>query len=174
MKVQELLEKIESKGFDIKKELEIKKYIPVMEKKKFATNVIAACTYDVDDYITVDSFKMDIYFHMNLLKLYTNLEIANSFHEIVEQYDILCEKGILNVVIGIIGDDYDALDAILGYELDALLEENSLECQVVKVANKINGIMNVASEKIKNVDFNKLLPEGVDISSILQMLKLLK
>lgn len=174
MTVKELVENITKKNFDIEKELEIKKYIPVMQKRQFAVDVISACTDDIDDYIAVDKFKMDIYFHMNSLKLYTNLEIATDFDEVVAQYDMLCEKGILNIILDIIADDYDELKNILEYELDGILEENSLECQVTKIAAKINGIIDIVGKKINNVDFNSLLPEGADVKQLFDFIDILK
>lgn len=175
MKVNELLERITNKNFDIEKELEIKKYIPVIQKRQFAVDVISACANDnyIDNYIIVDKFKMNIYFHMNLLKLYTNLEISTDFDETVIQYDMLCEKSILNRIINIIKDDYNELENILKYELDNLLEENSLECQVAKVVTKAHEIIDVVSDKISSIDLDGILPEGVDVKQLFDFVDML-
>ena len=73
MKIREFIERINKEDFNLDILLEIKKYIPIMEKKKFAMDIIASCTDDVDGFITADRFKMNIYFNMMVLGLYTNL-----------------------------------------------------------------------------------------------------
>lgn len=165
MKIMELVE-----NFELKKELKIKKYIPVMEKKAFVMDVIAACTDDIDDFITVDRFNMDIYFDMNMIKAYTNLEIATGFDEMIEQYDILCEHGLLNKIIELFDDEYVTTCSILEGQLEELLIQNSMEAQIVKVTNKINNVIDMLGK----IDINSLLPEGVSaemMSNIAGMLK---
>ena len=174
MKIKELVESIKSKDFNIKKELKVKKYIPVMDKKKLAISVLSACTDDFDGFITVDRFKMNICFNMYVLASYTNLEITSSFNEMVEEYDILCEKGIFQKITTLFKEDYDVSYAVLNDELKGLLTQNSIDAQVIKVVNKISDILDIVGEKIENVDFDALLPKGIDIgkmSSILNMLK---
>lgn len=174
MTVKELLTNIKNKEFDVKKSLEVKEYVPVMEKKRFVTGVIAACTDDMDGYITVDRFKMDIYFHMYLLTLYTNLEISTDFDEVVEQYDMLCAQGTLDTILDIIASDYDALANILEYELESLLNENSLECQVVQLVGKVKNIIDVVGDKIHDVDFNNILSEKLDLTQLPNVVDILK
>ena len=165
MKIMELVE-----NFELKKELRIKKYVPVMEKKAFVMDVIAACTDDIDDFITVDRFNIDIYFDMNMIKAYTNLEIATDFDEMIEQYDILCEYGLLNELIELFGSEYVATCSILKGQLEELLIQNSMEAQIVKITNKINNVIDVLGK----IDINSLLPEGISaemMSNIAGMLK---
>lgn len=165
MKIMDLIE-----NFELMKELRIKKYVPVVKKKSFVMDVIAACTDDIDDFITVDRFNMDIYFDMNMIKAYTNLEIASDLDEMIEQYDILCEHGLLNEIIELFDNEYVATCSILEGQLEELLIQNSMEVQIVKVTNKINKVIDV----LGNIDINNLLPEGVSsemISNIAGMIK---
>ena len=170
MKVMELVENIKNEGFDLEKELEIKKYIPVMEKKAFVMDVIAACTDDIDDFIAVDRFNMDIYFDMNMIKAYTNLEIASDMDEMIEQYDILCEYGLLNEVIELFDNEYVATCSILEGQLEELLIQNSMEAQIVKITNKINKVIGA----LGSIDINSLLPNGIDAEMITKIGKMLK
>lgn len=174
MKVQELLANIHNKNFNLEKSLQVKKYLPVMNKKKFVMDVIAACTDDIDDFITVDRFKMNIYFDMCILGAYTNLEIASDFDERVMQYDELCEYGYLTDIIYIFQDDYDITHTILENELEELLIQNSIDAQVVKIANKINSILDMITDKLNDIDFNSILPEGMDINELVKMIDMLK
>ena len=174
MKVQELLANIHRKDFNLEKELQVKKYLPVMNKKKFVMDIIAVCTDDIDDFITIDKFKMNIYFDMCILGAYTNLEITSDFDEMVMQYDELCEYGYLADIIYIFQDDYDITHTILENELEALLIQNSIDTQVVKVANKINKVIDMISDKFNNIDFNSILPEGTDINELVKIIDILK
>lgn len=174
MKVTELLMNIKNKEFELVKELEVKKYIPVIDKKKFVMDIIAECTDDVDNFIAVDRFKMNIYFDMRILATYTNLEIATDFDEMVVQYDALCENGVLNEIIKLFENDYSAMYAVLEDELDELLVQNSIDAQVVRIANKVNDMLDMLSDAFGSFDFKSLLPDGVDAKKLLNVIKMLK
>lgn len=174
MQVQDLIKKINNKTFNLEKSLEVKKYIPIMNKKMFVMDVIAECTDVLDDFITIDRFKMNIYFDMKVLATYTNLEIADDFYEAVTQYDMLCESGVMNQVIALFKDDYDAMCKVLEDEMDELLRQNTIDAQVVKIANKINSVIDVVGDKLSGVDLNSMLPEGTDINDLINMVNMLK
>ena len=169
MKINELLENINPMSV-----LEIKNYIPVKEKKKFVMDVIMECTDDVDNFISVDRFKMNIYFNMRIMELYTNLEVSNDFDEMIAEYDALCESDILQNAIAQFQDEYDMTYSILEGELDELLVQNSIDAQVVRIANKINDMLDMIQEKVESVDLSKMLPDGTDVAQLMDMLKLLK
>ena len=174
MTVQELVKKVNNKTFNLEKAIELKKYIPIMEKQKFTIDVISACTDDIDNFVSVDRFKMRVYFDIKMLCLYTNLEIADYFDEMVAQYDVLCENGLLNKVIDAIGEDYNAMSNVLNDALEELLVQNSIDAQVVKISNKINFIIDTISEKMDEVDLKSILPEGTDVNQLIEMVNMLK
>lgn len=169
MKIREFIERTSKEDFNLDILLEIKKYIPIMEKKKFAMDIIAACTDDVDGFIAADRFKMNIYFNMMVLGLYTNLEINSDFDEMVREYDLLCENGMLNNLLALFADDYSVMCGVLDGLLDELLVQNSIDMQVVRVANKIIGILDILGDNMDNI--NSLLPEDINIGEFLARLK---
>ena len=171
MTVQELLVNIKNKEFNLKKELKAKKYLPIKDKRKLAVGVIAACTDDLDDFISVDRFKLNIYFDMKVLATYTNLEVASDFDDMIVEYDALCEKGILKKIIALFVEDYDATYAILEDELDSLLVQNSIDAQVVKIANKINKAIDGIGDALGAIDLNDILPDGIDMNTLLGTIK---
>lgn len=173
MKVQELLTSMKNEEFNLKQSLDVKSYIPVMEKKKIASHIIAACTDDVNGYVMVDRLAKEIYFNMSLLALYTNMEISTDFDEMVEQYDALCEAGVLYDIVDLI-DDYCELSTVVDCELENMLDENSLECQAVQVISKINSIIDIFGDKIKDVPLADMFPEGFDLTQIIEIFKMLK
>lgn len=170
MKINELVESIKNKDFEIEKALEVKKYIPVMEKKAFAMDVIAACTDDIDDFIAVDRFNMDIYFDMNMIKTYTNVEVDSDFDEMIEQYDALCEHGMLDKILELFENEYVEMSYILEGQIEELLVQNSMEAQVVRVVNRINN----AIDALGNIDVKSLFPEGTDMEAISNLIGMLK
>jgi hypothetical protein len=175
MTVQEFTKELnEGALVDIKNELEIKHYIPIMEKKKFVMGVIAACTDDYDGFIQADRFKMNIYFNIQMLSLYTKLEPMFDFDEMIEHYDILCEYGVMSAIINMIGTDYNALKEVLECELNSLISQNSIDLQVVKIANKINEVTDVLGEMLNNINLDDILPKGIDASSLTKVLNMFK
>lgn len=174
MKINELLVNVYKTNFNWMEELEVKHYIPIMDKKMFVMDVIAACTDEVDGFVAADRFKMNIYFNMKILALYTNLEIKSDFDDMVEQYDILCEHGLLNNILGLFADDYSVMCSTLESLLDELLVQNSIDMQVVKIANKILSVINMVSENSNGFDLNSILPDGVDINQLINMVNKLK
>ena len=174
MKVQELIEKMNKDGkisSVASKKLTKIKYIPVMEKKKFVMDVIAACTDDIDNFIAVDRFKMNIYFDMCMLATYTDLEIASDFDDMVIQYDKLCEYGLLDQIIKLFENEYAAMNLILEDVLEELLVQNSIDMQVVKIANKISDLIDNIGDALNSLDLGAILPEGTDIGELISALK---
>ena len=171
MKVQELIEIMNKGKIDIKETLQIKKYIPVMDKQMFAMDVVAACTDEIDGFISVDRFKMGIYFDMQILKLYTNLEVAFNFDDMVQQYDTLYENNMVTTLISYLEDEYDTTWTILEQKLDELLTQNSIEAQVVKIVNKLSQTIDTVGDSLQQFDLGGMLPEGTNLLDMITMLK---
>jgi hypothetical protein len=143
-----------------------------MDKKKIAIDVIVACTDDIDGFVTVDRLKMYVHFDMQVLSAYTNLEVATDFNEMVAQYDALCENGMRDKIIHLFENDYEIMCVILEDMLEELLVQNSIDMQVVRVANRVMNILDVLEDKMD--DINSLIPEGTDMNEFVKMISLLK
>ena len=137
-------------------------------------DILSICTDEIVGCVTVDKFKMNLYFGMKILCLYTNLEIETNFEDMVAQYDALKECGLFDKLIGLFESEYVAVEAILYDELEMLLFQNSIDVQVVRIANKINVAIDMIGDKLNGVDFNTFLPEGIDIGGLINMAGLLK
>ena len=174
MKINELLTSMYSSGFNWMEELEVKHYIPIMSKKMFVMDVISACTDEVDGFVSADRFKMNIYFNMKVLGLYTNLEIANDFDTMVEQYDLLCEKGVFNNLLSLFADEYSVMCSTLESLLDELLIQNSIDMQVVRIANKISNTIDILLDGLNGVDLSSILPENINVNELINFVNRLK
>ena len=171
MKVQELLENMCNKNFNILNELEVKHYVSILEKKQFVIGVIAACTDESDGFVSVDRFNMNIYFNMKVLELYTNLEIASSFDDMIAQYDELCEHRVMDGLLNLFADDYKMMCTVLEGELDTLLVQNSIDVQVVRIANKLSEIIDAIGNGFDGVDLKSVLPDVTNILDTINKLK---
>ena len=110
---------------------------------------------------------------MMVLGLYTNLEIESDFDEMVKQYDMLCENGALNNILALFADDYSVMCSVLDGLLDELLVQNSIDMQVVKVANKIMNMLDVVGNNLDSLDLNSILPDGVNITELINKVNML-
>ena len=174
MKINYLIKNIDNEDFDLVAKLKVNPYIPVMDKQKIAMDIIATCTDEIDGIVEIDYLKMDIYFKMRMLKEHTNLDISEDFDEMVDQYDALYKSCVMNRVVALFENDYDFMYDMLMQELENLEKENSLERHLVRIVHKLNGMLDGFSDKIGDVDFNKLLPEGMDASAFLDLMNNLK
>lgn len=174
MKVRELVELVKTEDFSLQEKLNIKRYIPVMDKKMIAMDVIAACTDDLDGFVEVDRFTMGIYFDMCVLQKYTNLEVSFDFDEMITEYDNLCEFDLVNIIISYFENDYIKCKDILNDELESFLVQNSLEAQVIEVVNKINALLDEVSDKFADVNLSNIITDGVNLGELMETIKLLK
>lgn len=165
MKINELIN-----DFTLVGDIEVKRYLPITEKQKFVMDVIDACTDDSNDFVSIDRLKMRIYFDMCMIQEYANIEVASDFDDMVEQYDALCETGLLVVLIDMFKDEYAAMKAVLEDKIHEVMVQNSIEAQVVRVANKAIGLLDV----VNNIDLSKIIPNDVDIEGLLKQFNLVK
>ena len=174
MTVKELVELMATEDFNLQDKLNIKKYIPVMDKKMMAMDAIAAHTDDFGGFIEVDKFKMDIYFDMCVLSKYTGLEVSFDFDDMIAEYDMLCENNMFYAIVSYFKNDYERCKEILNKELEAFMAQNSFETQVVKVVNRINNLLDEFSDKFAGVNLNEIITDGINLGELMETIKLLK
>lgn len=170
MTINELLERMNNGGADLTDIVKIKKYIPIMDKKKLAMDVISSCTDDIDGFVYVDRFKMDIYFDMCIIDTYTDIDINYDFNSMTEQYDILCKNGVFELFKECINGEYHAVKNVFDCVLKDFLIQNSIEMQFSILTNKIINIV----DEIGGIDFNNILPNDIDINSLKYLSEIIK
>lgn len=174
MKVQEFIERMN--GSESLKEagLQVKSYLPIIQKKKIAMDMTLACVDESDGFVRIDRFKMRVYFAMKMIDAYTNLEVANDFNGMVEQYDMLHEHNVFSLVIADFASEYCAMESIVEDEVREILSDNSLEAQVAKIGTKIISVLNVLGDKLNSVDLQTMFPGGADMNQLVNMVNKLK
>jgi hypothetical protein len=113
---------------------------------------------------------MRIYFDMRMIQEYANIEVASDFDDMIVQYNELCEIGLLRVLIDMFQDEYAVMKAVLEDKIHEVMVQNSIEAQVVRVANKIVGLLDVMS----NIDVSKIIPSDMGVDSLLKQFNLVK
>lgn len=106
----------------IKKQLSIKDYLPFTEKKSLCVNVLNSCTTVVDGYTHSDSVERYFVFTMAMIRAYTSLELSD---ELQDDYDMLCQNGLLNFILDAIGAEYASCNNLLNMMMNDIVEDNS-------------------------------------------------
>lgn len=175
MKVQELLTSIHRKDFNIEKELQIKKYLPIEEKKLIAQGIIYECTEETNGVIKVDSVQQYLSYVKYMILRHTNLEYN------VEDYDKLCsikygETSLLNAIFDSFPEDAKECSKILNFMMEDLMQENSINFVVAKFLNNLNlkleTVMDTINAKTQELNLDSIIPSDADLGQIKRFLDL--
>ncbi len=143
----------------IKKELEIKDYIPFSTKKQIAEMVVKQNSTVENGVFKIDSVGQFIGFIMAMLVAHTNLEINTE--QPIEDYDALSEAGLLEPIIAQFHKSYSECEAILKLTAADALADNNLNAVVARFLDSILDKLDGVGDGLKN------MIEGIDLKSIL-------
>jgi hypothetical protein len=143
----------------LKKNIEFKTYIPFMEKKRIAEMVIKKNMIEENGIKKVEPTGQFIGFVIAMLVSHTNLEI--NAENPIEDYDMLSEYGLLEVILAQFEKDYAECDIVLKMVLASEMEDNNLNMIVAKfldnILDKLDGVGDGLKDIISNIDINSLL-----------------
>lgn len=169
MRIEELLANIKNENFDLEKELEIKKYLPMEVKKTIAQGIIYDCTNSDLGAIKIDSVERYMSYVRYMITTHTNLEYTD------DDYDALCsteyaESNLLNAIMFSFGDDAKECSRILDLMMDDYMQEMSIEFNVSKFLHTLNGIIGNLAEninsKIDGIDMDSIIPNDIDTQKL--------
>lgn len=150
------------------KELEVKKYLSIKDKKALVEEIVNECVLYSDGIFKFNDIDKYICFTMKTIAAYTNIELSV---DIEEDYDALCEAGLLNSVIDTFAGEYENVGMLLQMKCDYILSGNSMESQMGRfldgILDKIEALANVMSEKVENFDMSKLPVSQEDLTKLL-------
>jgi hypothetical protein len=139
----------------VQKQLEVKKYIPIKEKKELVDKIIYHSAYFEDGILKINAIDCYMYFTMFTIDAYTNLEIDN----VENCFDALSESGLMPAVIAALGQEYSDVNTFLNMKRDEMLADNSIENQVGKFLDKISrevdGVKGAITDAIGGLNINK-------------------
>lgn len=151
----------------LRKELEVKDYLPFAEKRELCANVLEACnTKDDSGFVKVDSVSRYIVFTISIISKYTNLEFSSgedTEYDSLDEYDMLCQTGILNPILEVIGEEYATCNNLLNMMMDDIIANNNtveamLGNALGKVTDSIDGLIDTLADKVDelNLDLSQI------------------
>ena len=153
----------------IVKALDVKKYLNIKEKRALIDNIINDCILYEDGIYKFDEIDKYIAFTMKTIEAYTNIELSE---DIECDYDALCEAKLLNAIIESFSGEYDNVNLLLQMKCDYILSGNNIEAQFGKFLNnildKMDGLSETLSHKIKDFDLKKLPIKMEDIGKLIE------
>lgn len=150
----------------LKKELEVKDYVPFAEKRDLCARVLEACnTKDDSGLVKVDSISRYILFTIAIISKYTNLEFSSDEEEIdpLDEYDMLCQNNLLNPILDIIGGEYVTCNNMLNMMMDDIVSNNNT---VENVVGTVLGKFSDSLDKLVSALANKVESMDLDLSQI--------
>ena len=153
-------------GEYIKKTLEVKDYVPLVEKRELCAQVLNACnTKDDSGLIKLESVSRYIIFTLSIISKYTKLEFSSGEDEIdsLDEYDMLCQADLLNPILDVIGAEYTTCNNMLNMMMEDIMTNNNTIENVVgavlgKLGDSIDDFITVISDKVEsmNLDLNQI------------------
>ena len=168
MKIAEFVENYKAKKFIntrqgvdekaewLKKELEIKTYIPFIEKRQIAEMIVEQYTDEVDGIKKHDGIAAYVGFVTAMIASHTALEFSDNP---VADYDLLSESGLLPQIVSEFQQDYNECDIVLKMALAMELEDNNTN---VLIGNFLDGVLkklDTLSVVLKNIKLNEIFKE---------------
>jgi hypothetical protein len=144
----------------LKKELELKEYIPFADKRELCKSVIDACCEKDGGLIKVDSVTRYIIFTISIISKYTNLEFnSGEEYDSLDEYDMLCEAGLLNPILALIGDEYATCNNMLNMMMeDVIANNNTVEAvlghNLGKVSDTLDDLITTFADKVAEMELD--------------------
>lgn len=144
----------------LKTELELKEYIPFVDKRELCEKVIDACCTKENGLIKVDSVTRYIIFTISIISKYTALEFnSGEDYDSLDEYDMLCEAGLLNPILALIGDEYATCNNILNMMMDDVIANNNTVEAILghalgKVSDSIDDLIGAFADKVEEMELD--------------------
>lgn len=158
--------------------LTTKKYIPAAEKVRIAKEVLDfSAEYD-RGFIKFDSYRKHLAFTFAVIEAHTNLVFADDWADKMQEYDMLCENDLLDKIIDTFDRDYVETLEVVNMMCDDMLADNSIEASVAKltqsVSENLDVLVGALSDKIEGLDIEKIIPKGLDLNKLMELLNKVK
>lgn len=147
----------------LKKTLEIKDYVPFADKRELCEKVLNVCNTRKDNgLIEVDSVTRYIIFTISIITKYTNLEFSSgqdSEFDSLDEYDMLCQNGLLNPILDLVGGEYVTCNNMLNMMMDDIIANNNTIENVIgevldKLGNSVDDLITVFADKIESMELD--------------------
>lgn len=159
----------------LKRELDVKEYLSIKDKKVLVQDIVNECILYDDGVFKFDDIEKYIVFTMKTIAAYTNLELSE---DIEEDYDLLCEAKLLESVINTFKKEYDDVNVLLQMKCDYILSGNTIEAQLGRfldgISEKLDGVLNGLADKIGNFDLQNLPVDADSLQKLISFINISK
>lgn len=146
----------------IKKELEVKTYLPFVAKRELCERVLNTCNTRSDGgLVKVDSVSRYIIFTLTVISAYTNIEFSSGDAEFdsLDEYDMLCENHLLNPILEVIGEEYATCNNMLNMMMADIEANNNtveavLDYNLSKITDSVSDLIDVLAEKVEKMELD--------------------
>ena len=135
-------------------QVNVKKYLPISDK----IDLIQIALQKAQEDGIYNQIKLDMYFHLNIIYLYTDIEISQEEREDeMKLYDILESNDIIDMVIANMDqDEYNELKGyLLEMESDSLAYRNTAAAVLTKIIQDLPKNAATAKEIVDSFDPSK-------------------
>ena len=155
----------------LKKKLDVKEYISIKDKKRLIDAIVNECILYEDGIFKFDNIDKYICFTMRAIELYTNIELSD---DIEDDYDLLCQNGLLNSVIDTFIGEYENIKVLFQMKCDYVIAGNAVEAQFGRffdnILDKMDTIVGTLSDKISGFDMENLPANMEDINKLITLI----
>lgn len=158
--------------------ISVKKYVGSINKMQIAKDVIDATIEYDGGFIKFYSYKQHLLFTLAVIEAHTDLRFADNWVDKVREYDILCENDLLDMIIDTFRKDYEASLIVLDMMRNDILTDNSIEASAAKLVTSVSENLDVfvgaLSDKLEDLDVEKIIPNNLDLNKLQGLLNNVK
>ena len=150
--------------------LEIRSYVPFVEKREMCATVLAGACKNVGSIVEVDSVSRYLLFTISIISKYTNLTFENTDDlDAIDQYDMLCQSGLLNEILNVIGGEYEVCNNLLNLMMADIDANNNNVATVFdkalqEILSYVGNFADALSDKVENLELDL---SQIDIDKIM-------
>ncbi len=178
MTIKEFVNVIKENTISVTDLIATKRYISSEEKIRLAKEVVDFSVEYDRGFVKFDSYAKHLSFIFNVIETHTNLCFSDNWADKMQEYDLLCENGLLEAIIDTFRRDYEVSLEVLDMMCDDMLADNSIEASISKLAQSVSENLDVfvgeLSDKFKDFDIKKIIPKDLDLNKLLGLLNKIK
>lgn len=140
----------------LRKELEIKSYIPFREKRQIAEMIVEMYTDEIDGIKKYDSISAYVGLISAAITAHTSLNFSD---DPISDYDLLSESGLLPQIIAEFQESYNEIDVLLKMALAMELEDNNTNVLIGRFLDGVLKKLDGMSGMLGRINLNEIFKE---------------
>lgn len=180
MKILDFIDKLQTNETNtiISDVISVKKYISSANKIRIAKDVMDFSVEYDRGFIKFNSYKKHLAFIFASIEAHTDLCFSDIWADKMQEYDALCENGLLNDIIDEFKEDHNASLQVLNMMCRDMLADNSIEASVARlttsITDNIDVLVGTLTDKFENLNIEEIIPNGLDLNKLQGLLNKIK